>query len=70
MLKNLFDFKKKYHDVETAIIDDSHEVNEAISKSKKEWHKWDHLTKKTVWIPKEKYIVTENTHEALDGHFI
>lgn len=54
MLKNLFDFKKKYHDVETAIIDDSHEVNEAISKSKKEWHKWDHLTKKTVWIPKEK----------------
>lgn len=46
--------KKKYHDVETAIIDDSHEVNEAISKSKKEWHKWDHLTKKTVWIPKEK----------------
>lgn len=55
MLKNLFDFKKKYHDVETAIIDDSHEVNEAISKSKKEWHKWDHLTKKTVWIPKEKF---------------
>lgn len=55
MLKNLFDFKKKYHDVETAIINDSHEVNDDISKSKKEWHKWDHLTKKMVWRPKKKY---------------
>lgn len=54
LCSKIFLTSKKYHDVETAIIDDSHEVNAAISKSKKEWHKWDHLTKKTVWIPKEK----------------
>lgn len=55
MFKNLFDFKKKYLDVETAITDETRKVNDELSKSEKEWHKWNHLTRKTVWKPKKKF---------------